>query len=341
VKSVKSIYIAFPSPNRVEILEEELPPPGPGEILCQATKSLISTGTETSCLRGIADPGTNWGEMMRYPFRPGYSMVAHVVATGKDVQGFREGDRVTTRTPHQQFFTVGARDAYRLPDSSSDEEAAFARLAGTTQLAARRASIQLGENVAVVGVGILGQLVVQYMALSGSRRVIAIDPAPLRLAVAQAHGATHAVEASIADAWETVAGITAGRMLEVVFDATGHPAVLPVALRLLHRMGRLVLLGDTPTPSRQSLGPGVISNSLSILGIHGTMHPDSWSELAPWSRAEMYDAFFDFLAQQRLQVADLITHRFSPLEAPAAYNLLERERASALGVLFDWTRLSS
>ena len=53
----------------------------------------------------------------------------------------------------------------------------------------------------------------------------------------------------------------------------------------------------------------------------------------------MFDVFFDFLAQGRMRVADLITHRFSPLEAPTAYDLLEHERTAALGVILDWSRL--
>ena len=185
------------------------------------------------------------------------------------------------------------------------------RLAGTTQLGARRAELKFGESVAVIGLGILGQLVVQYMALAGARRVLAIDTSPGRLAMARAHGATHTICADAAGARPDVVEITGGRMLDVVFDVTGHPAVLAPALLLLRRLGRLVLLGDTPNPTQQFLGPGVVSNSLTILGIHGTMHPDSWGEFAPWSRSEMYDVFLDYLAQGRMRVGDLITHRFS------------------------------
>jgi len=336
---MKSQTIVFPAPNQVEVRDEEIAGPGPGEVLCAATKSLISAGTELNCLRGRFDPGTNWASMVRYPFRPGYSMVAHVVAIGEDVTTLQEGDRITSRTPHGQFFCLPASDAYRLPDGPTDEEATWARLAGTTQLGARRAGLQFGESVAVIGLGILGQLVVQYMALAGARRVIAVDLNPGRLALARAHGATHAVAADAAAAREPIAEITGSRMLDVVFDVTGHPAVLAAAVGLLHRFGRLVLLGDTPTPTQQVLGPGVLSNSLTILGIHGTAHPDAGSEFAPWSRPEMYDLFFDYLAQGRMRVADLVTQRYSPLDAPAAYDLLLHDPTAALGVILDWEKL--
>ena len=105
---MKSIYVVFPEAGCVALGEEQVPAPGPKEILCQASASLISTGTELNCLAGRFDPGTNWASMVRYPFRPGYSMVARVIATGKDVAGIKEGDRIHSRTPHQQYFTLPA-----------------------------------------------------------------------------------------------------------------------------------------------------------------------------------------------------------------------------------------
>jgi len=336
---MKSLYVVFPAPVQVEVREEEVAAPGPGQVLCVATRSLISAGTELNCLRGVFDPGTNWADMVRYPFRPGYSMVARVVEVGPGVTALKVGDRITSRTPHSHYFILPEADAYRLPDGPTDEEATWARLAGTTQLGARRAKLEFGESVAVIGLGILGQLVVQYVALAGARRVIAVDLNPTRLAWARSHGATHVIAADAASARAAIAEITAGRMLDVVFDVTGHPAVLSAALGLLHRFGRLVLLGDTPVPTQQRLGAGVVSNSLAILGIHGTAHPDASSDFAPWSRPEMYDLFFDYLAQGRMRVADLVTHRYSPLDAPAAYDMLLRNPADALGVIFDWTLL--
>jgi 2-desacetyl-2-hydroxyethyl bacteriochlorophyllide A dehydrogenase len=338
---MNSLYVSFPEPQRVTLCEEEIAPPAPDEVLCAAVYSLISTGTELNCLAGRFDPGTNWKSMVRYPFRPGYSMVARVVERGRDATALAVDDLITSRTPHQQYFKLPAREAYRLPASARAEEDTFVRLAGTTQLGARRAELKFGESVAVVGMGLLGQLVVQYMALAGARRVIAIDSAPGRLELARAHGATHTVCAGAAEALDAVSSITDGRMLDVVFDVTGNPAVLSPALLLLRRLGRLVLLGDTPMPTQQVLGPGVVSNSLTILGIHGTMHPEAWSEFAPWTRPEMYDLFFDFLAQGRMSVAGLITHRFPITEAPAAYDLLVHDRTSALGVVLNWGELAA
>jgi 2-desacetyl-2-hydroxyethyl bacteriochlorophyllide A dehydrogenase len=334
---MQSLYVVFPEKEKVEVRQETMTPPARGEVLCAAEKSLISIGTESYCLRGVFDPGTNWAEWVKYPFRPGYSMAAHVVAVGKDVTGLREGDRIAAWVEHQQYFKIQPQQAHPIPAGIGAEEAAWAVLACTTQLGVRRAQLQLGESVGVVGLGMLGQLVVQYLAVAGARKIIAIDPIQRRLELARDHGATHTLALDVASARPDVVKITGGRLLDVVFDVTGHPAVLAPAIQLLHRLGRVVLLGDTPTPTQQYLGPGVVSNSIAILGIHATAHPEQASDFNPWSAPEMAALFFDYLLQKRMRVADLITHRYSPLDAPQVYEQLRQDRSAAIGVIFDWS----
>jgi 2-desacetyl-2-hydroxyethyl bacteriochlorophyllide A dehydrogenase len=338
---VKSIYIVFPEKEKVSVEEETLTPPERGEILCAAESSLISIGTESYCLRGVFDPGTNWEAWVKYPFRPGYSMAGRVVAVGKDVQGFREGDRIAAWTSHQQYFKLLPDEAYLLPEGISAEEATWAVLATTTQLGVRRAQLQMGERVGVVGLGMLGQLVVQYLAVSGCRQIIAIDPLPYRLEMAQRHGATHGLALDVASARAEVKKLTGGKLLDVVYDITGNPTVLAPALQLLRQLGRLVLLGDTPTPSQQHLGPGFLSNSLAILGIHAYARPMQGSDFYPWGAEEMVGLFFDYLLQHRMHVSDLITHRFSPLDAAQVYETLRRDRSPAIGVIFDWSLITN
>jgi threonine dehydrogenase-like Zn-dependent dehydrogenase len=53
----------------------------------------------------------------------------------------------------------------------------------------------------------------------------------------------------------------------------------------------------------------------------------------------MVSLFFDYLSQGRMRVADLVTHRVSPLEAPQVYEMLRRDRSAAIGVIFDWSLL--
>jgi hypothetical protein len=101
----------------------------------------------------------------------------------------------------------------------------------------------------------------------------------------------------------------------------------------------VVLLGDTPVPTQQFLGPGVVSNSVAILGIHGYQVPDKTSEYTPWSVEEMTSLYFDYLMQGKMNTNLLVTSRHSPLEAPQVYLNLLKDRSSAMGVIFDWSRL--
>lgn len=332
--------IVFPAARRVVLETVALPTPGPGEVLCRAQKSLVSRGTESFCLRGEYDPGTYWEEYIQYPFHPGYSMVARVEAVGDGVTRWQPGDRVSSWAPHRQFFKVPEGQLFPIPETISDEAATWATLARTTQLGVRRAQLELGESAVVIGLGILGQLVVQYLRLGGARRIIAVDTSPQRLELARLSGATDLVRAPAADAGSEIAVITGGRLADVVFDITGHPAVLAPATQLLRKLGRLVLLGDSPTPSRQHLGPRVVGDSLSILGMHGFMFPEHATPFNQWTAEAMTEVFFDMLLQGRMDVMPLIDRRMAPTEAPALYRALLDGSDDAVGVIFDWTMLA-
>ena len=247
-----STNIVFPAARSVVLEKEPVPELRPGEVLCRARKSLLSIGTETFCLKGDRDPGTYWEEYIRYPFHPGYSMAAEVIDVAEGVSRWKIGARVTSLHAHRQFFVADEGDLFAVPDDISDVEATWASLARTTQLAVRRAELRLGETAVVVGLGILGQLVTQYLNLSGMRRIIVVDPSQPRAALARNGGATHVIPGTAEEARAEVEAITGGNMADVVFEITGHPSVLSPATLLLRKLGRLVLLGDSPKPSLQA-----------------------------------------------------------------------------------------
>jgi len=336
---MRSLDIVFPEARSVALLESEVPVPGEGEVRCVARTSLVSTGTESFCLDGVFDPDTFWEEWVEYPFAPGYSMVSHVVDVGPGVTHLSVGDRVATSTPHSSAFLVPAAECLRVPEGVTDDQACWTSLACTTQLGVRRVGLELGESVAVVGLGALGQLVVRYLALTGARRIVAIDTTRSRLDLAVAGGATHTVEADAATALDVVSEITDGRMLDAAFDITGHPVVLAPTTRLVHPLGRVVLLGDTPTPSRQVLGPRIVADSVSVLGVHASSAPEVATWRDPWSEAAMADLFFHLVESGRMDVDVLTTHRFTPDRAAEVYDELRRDRSGFLGVFLDWDQV--
>jgi hypothetical protein len=63
--------VVFTAKEKAEVIREPVEPVGDDEVLCKTVKSLISIGTESTCLRGVFDPGTNWNDWVKYPFHPG------------------------------------------------------------------------------------------------------------------------------------------------------------------------------------------------------------------------------------------------------------------------------
>ena len=335
---MRSLQINFPRPGEVDLLESDVGQPGDGEVRCRALASLISTGTESFCLAGVFDHGTFWEEWVQYPFSPGYSMTSQVVDVGPNVSGVAVGDRVATSTPHQSVFVVSAAECVVVPDSVTSEQACWASLACTAQLGVRRAQLELGESAVVVGLGILGQLVVQYLRIGGARHIIGVEPGQSRAALARQGGATQVLRADVATALADVREITGGAMVDVAFDITGHPAVLAPTTRLVHQLGRVILLGDTPTPSRQQLGPRIVADSVSVLGVHASAAPAVASLRDPWTLSAMTSLFFDWVSSGRMDVDSLVTHRFQPTRAPEVYESLRADRSQFLGVILDWTQ---
>jgi len=336
---MKSLCIYFTDKDKVELVEESVPPVGAGQVLVRARKSLISTGTECICLGRLFEEGTHWDRWVKYPFPPGYSMMGVVEQVGEGVTNLQPGDRVVFQRSHRQWHVIDASLPVKVLDGVSDEDASWFALAMIAQNAVRAAQHQLGDNVVIIGAGLLGQLTVQYLRLTGARQIIVVDPAELRLKMAKEHGATTVIAKKIQDAREEVLALTDGKGAEVVYDITGIASVFAPALTLLRRFGKLILLGDTGEPSQQFLTGDVITKGLRIIGTHASNPPEVSTDHTPWTQEEMFRLFFTYVARGDMRVNDLITHRFSPHEAPQAYHMLRHDRSSAMGVVFDWTGL--
>ncbi len=333
---MKAASIVFPRPFEVDITEKEVREPAGQEVLVEAVTSLVSPGTELRCLLGQFDGGTNWSSWVHYPFAPGYCVAGLVAEPGRDAKQFKKGDRVVTMWPHEKLFVDKAENLIPVPDNVSWEEAAWQPLGVITQIGARRAGIGLGDRVGIIGAGAMGQLVLQYVRLRGARTIVVIDPVKARLEVAERHGANACLALTAQEAVAEVRALTAGRMLDIVFDVTGLPTVLSAASQMLRRMGTIVLVGDTTTPSKQFLGPNVLSDSISILGSHGSLCPSVSTEFNPWTWKEMAALFFELLVDRRLDVRSLTTSCVSPREAQKVYGALRESPSGQIGVVFDW-----
>jgi len=329
---MKTLAVSFPQPRSVELVEQEVPDPGPGQVLTRTLVSLLSTGTEMWCYRGEFDEQTTWANWVRFPFTPGYQSVGEVVALGEDVEGIRPGDRVFLTAGHVGYVVSDAGAVVKVPEDVSEEDAAWAALAFISQTGVRRANHSMGDTAVVIGLGPLGQMVVQYLRVIGLREILAVDTVPLRLDAALAHGATAAFCGSAADARDFVLQHTDGMLADVVYDVTGHYAVLPKALRLARDFGVVELIGDTPHPSKQHITQDILARQVTLIGTHN-------AKLGPgafWTVQRQIQLFYLYLGRGQMRTADLITHRFRPQQAAECYQLLDTDRGSTIGVMFDW-----
>ncbi len=336
-----NVAIQFTGAAELEIARQAIPEPGPGEFVVEATKSLISTGTECICYNRWFEPGTHWDRWVKYPFSPGYSSAGVVRAVGSGVQGVKVGQRVAGRKSHAKYWKGRASElgvgVVTVPEGVSDEAATWFGIGSIVQVGVRAAEHRLGDDVVVIGCGILGQVLVQDARLCGARTVVVVDISEIRLKTALDHGATHAVSEPVDQCQDAVADATDGRMGSVVYDVTGNANVLSSALGLARDFGTVVILGDTGVPSGQKLTSDVITRGLRIVGAHDAHPPRESTRHTPWSKDAINQLFFTYLQRGDMRVDDLITHRHDPRDARSVYDGLSKDRSQVLGVIFDWT----
>ena len=330
---MKSKYIVFKKPFEVDIEEEELRDIGPHEVLVETRCTLVSTGTELTAYSGQFPEASRWAEYVKYPFRPGYCNVGEVVEVGSRVKEFKVGDRVASLGGHAEYVIVSEHELVKIPDEVGDEKAVFHTIAAGVMNSVRLAGVSLGDFVVVVGLGLLGQMAVMFSRLCGAFPVVAVDLADFRLKLAKKSGAMFTVNASRESVYERVYKLSSGRMADIVFEVTGNPKVIPKAIKLARRLGKLIVLSSPRGPSTLDFHDEVNAPSRIIIGTHFTSQPRVETPRFPWTRKRNTKLFFKLLKYKVIDIAHLITHRFKWYEAEKIYNELWKDRTHFLGVI--------
>jgi len=330
--------VMFTAERAVEVVEGEAPQPGPREVLVRTTRSLISAGTEGATLTGPRWTRPDGVTVPSYPTCPGYSSAGEVVEVGAEVERFSVGDRVCSSAPHQvlSVFPETHECLWRIPDGVSAEDATFCVLGCTVLNGVRLGHPQLGESVAVVGMGVLGQLASRYLSLTGARPVIGVDLDDHRLGIARGAGAvTHALNPRECDAVAEAAALTEGRGADIVFEVTGRTQTYDLCFDLARKFGTVVALGSPRWPAEVEMMK-LHLKALTCVGAIVSSHPRPGEERNRWSRPANGRLFLELLAAGELEVASIVTHRFPYAEAEEAYPTALGERGAALGVVFEW-----
>jgi len=335
---MKAQVLVFPEPRRVVIEEQDVPDPGPGQVLVRSLVTLISTGTDLTAYSGDfpRDRPSSWARYVKYPFRPGYSAVGEVVAVGPGVEGIASGQTVFNSASHASLALQPAERVVPLPESVPIEEAAWANISNIAMNGVRMAELALGEAVVIVGAGIVGEMAMQYARLSGAFPLIAVDLSDRRLENAERFGATHRVNPGREDLAARVDEITRGRKADVAFEVTGNPTVIPTLPPLLRRRGRLILLGSPRGPSTIDFHDEVHTFGLKVIGAHGSNHPPVETPVDVWTWRRSAELFLDLLRAGRVDVRDLVTHRFAWRQGPEVFEKLLEDRTGFRGVILDW-----
>ncbi len=329
--------VVFTAPRQVEVQDLPVPEPGPGQLLVRTRCTLISTGTELSCLDGLQPRGQRWSEFGSFPHRPGYSNVGTVVGVGEGVDQAWVGRRVSSWGAHGAYVTADPALCRELPDGVADEDAAFSTLGIVALQGVRRGGIRFGESAIVYGLGVVGNLAAQICAFAGALPVIGVDLAERRLALLGKAPGVVAVDASAGDVPAAVEAATKGRKADVVYECTGNGQLIPKEMAVLRRQGRMVIVSSPLTATREfDFHDLCNAPSLTIIGAHNFSHPAQATLDNPWTMQRDTEFFFDLLDAGRLRVNHLISHRGSVERAPGLYRMLLEDRGSAMGVVLRW-----
>jgi predicted dehydrogenase/NADPH:quinone reductase-like Zn-dependent oxidoreductase len=320
--------VVWTAPGRAELLPVEVPSAGIGEVTVELLTSVVSPGTERAQYLGLRNA------MVQFPHRPGYSAAGLVVEAHETE--FKIGELVAVRdVPHASVATASARSTHRIPRGVPPEAAAMVQLGIVCGQGVRRARLEDGEPVCVIGAGLIGQLAQRLATAAGGGPVTMVARSRAKERIALAGGADRFLVAG-EDAGE-IAALSA----PVVIEAAGDPTALRIAVEAAGANGRVVLLGsprgvtvDVPLAEVRAKRLRLVGAHIATL-IHESAH-QGLDVFDPFKRDA--EAFLDLLASERLQVADLVQTVVDPREADAFYRRLSRSR-DIVGARFDWTVL--
>ena len=317
--------VVFPARGQVAVESFAVPEPGPRQALVRTLRTAVSAGTELTGLLG-SHPRA------RFPVYPGYSHVGVIEAVGEGVEGVRVGDRVLSMGRHQSHVLLdlapdrpGGPDYLEIvPDGLSPEHAAFAILGSVSLHGIRKAELQVGSAVAVLGQGIVGQFLVQLARWSGCSPVIAVDLVADRLELSRRSGADVVVDASREEVEAAVERATGGRGVEAAFDATRTPKTLPTMMKIAAMGGKVLMVGSVMGTVEIDAFTELQLKELQIIGCFQPSAPLAGHHSWPWTQARNRRIFMEMTADGRVRVDHLITHTAPYTAAPEIFAMIER-----------------
>jgi predicted dehydrogenase len=361
--------------GETEIVEVPIPQPKPGTALIMTAASLVSAGTERMVLdfagksllgkarsrpdlaRQVIDKARREGVLttlesafnrLEDPLPLGYSSAGTITELGPGLQNFTVGQRVACAgggyAVHAEYALVPQNLMAVLPDDVDFESGAFSTLGAIALHGFRLANPGIGEQVAVIGLGVLGLLAAAIANAAGCS-VLAIDLDPQRVKLAESMGAELTVLRE--DAESAAQRISRGRGCDAVLICADTPSSDPVELAgaIARDRARVVAVGavglEIPRKiyyekelsfiNSRSYGPGRYDPAYEE---GGRDYPIGYVR---WTEGRNLEAFIDLLASGRVDVHPLISHRFPIEKALQAYKLITNvKKQPSLGIILTY-----
>ncbi|MFJ5972627.1 bi-domain-containing oxidoreductase [Streptomyces sp. NPDC093060] len=361
-----------------ELTVLDVPVPGckAGGVLVRSAYSLISTGTElmkvseagmsmlgkarsrpdqvAKVMQSVATNGVPatyrkvMGKLDSYtPL--GYSLCGVVEQVGPGIDDVKVGDLVACagneHALHAELNWVPKNLYVPVPDGLAPRHAAFGTVGSIAMQGVRQGEPQLGEVALVIGLGLIGQLVVQLLTASGVR-VVGADPDPVRCELAERLGAAACGDPASAAVEAAVAELTGGHGVDQVYLAAGGGSNQPVELaaRLCRDRGRVVDIGkcrlDLPWNAyyekeldvrfSRSYGPGRYDPEYEL---EGRDYPIGYVR---WTERRNLACFLDLVARGSVDVEPLVSHVADFEDAVETYRSLKDGDLKAVAVLFRY-----
>lgn len=356
------------------LAEAPVPSPQPGMVLVRNAASLVSAGTERALvefagksllgkararpdlLRQVLDKARREGLMnaanaafsrLGEAMPLGYSSAGTIVELGSGVQGFRVGQRVACagggNAVHAEYVVVPQNLLAILPDDLAFESAAFATMGAIALHGFRLAEVQLGARLAVIGLGLLGQLAAS-IAQSAGCQAFGIDIDEKRVALARKRG-LQAIGRESAEGAAWALGRGQGFDAVLVCADTESSDPIELAGEIARDRARVVVVGAVglQVPRRtyyakelnlivsRSYGPGRYDPGYEEAGLD---YPIGYVR---WTEGRNLQSFVDLLGRGEVDVSALISHRFPIEKATQAYELIQGKQPF-LGVLIAYPK---
>jgi len=316
---------------------------GGADVLVKNRYTAISAGTELSIYTGTNPRVYEPGAWCNYPHVPGYAGLGEVAAVGAEVSALEVGDRVFHHAHHASHDVLDSRYGLfaKVPEDLFLPEVSLVRFGAIVLSGSIRiARIDLGDKMALFGLGLIGQIAAQLFSLAGAD-VIAFDPVVNRRKLAEKVAACVGVYDPVAEDARSVVSRYQAKGVDLLVDATGRSEVVMQNFGLVRKRGQIVLLGTPFTSFNADVTKLFRYLHLNWITMVGALEQDRVvlpSDSIKHSYLDDVVFLLDLIRRGQLNTKDLVSHVLSPSEFKTGYDGLLGKKDEYSAVVIDWGR---